>query len=68
VGRKSVFDDYQAELAANRSEFYRAVASGPFYGYNRPDAVPSEPNIDNWSRQGMMGGAPQAPAATPGSP
>jgi non-heme chloroperoxidase len=26
---KSVFDDYQAQLAANRSEFYRAVASGP---------------------------------------
>ena len=54
---KSVFDDYQAQLAANRSEFYRAVASGPSTGYNRPDAVPSEPNIDNWSRQGMMGGA-----------
>jgi non-heme chloroperoxidase len=29
---KSVFDDLQAQLAANRSEFYRAVASGPFYG------------------------------------
>jgi non-heme chloroperoxidase len=54
---KSVFDDYQAQLAANRSEFYRAVASGPFYGYNRPGAVPSEAIIDNWSRQGMMGGA-----------
>ena len=32
---KSVFDDLQAQLAANQSEFYRAVASGPFYGYNR---------------------------------
>jgi non-heme chloroperoxidase len=54
---KSVFDDYQAQLAANRSEFYRAVASGPFYGYNRPGAEPSEAIIDNWWRQGMMGGA-----------
>ena len=54
---KSVFDDFQAQLAANRSEFYRAVASGPFYGYNRPGAEPSEANIDNWWRQGMMGGA-----------
>jgi non-heme chloroperoxidase len=54
---KSVFDDYQAQLAANRSNFYRAVASGPFYGYNRPGAEPSEAIIDNWWRQGMMGGA-----------
>ena len=54
---KSVFDDYQAQLAANRSEFHRAVPSGPFYGYNRPGAEPSEPIIDNWWRQGMMGGA-----------
>ena len=54
---KSVFDDYQAQLAANRSEFYRAVASGPFYGYNRPGAEPSEPIIGNWWRQGMIGGA-----------
>src|SRR6187397_1785694 len=36
---KSVFDDFQAQLAANRSEFYWAVASGPFYGYNRPGAT-----------------------------
>jgi non-heme chloroperoxidase len=54
---KTVFDDYQAQLAANRSEFYRAVASGPFYGYNRPGAEPSEAIIENWWRQGMMGGA-----------
>ena len=54
---KSVFDDYQTQLAANRSEFYWAVASGPFYGYNRPGATPSEAIIQNWWRQGMMGGA-----------
>ena len=54
---KSVFDDFQAQLAANRPEFYRAVASGPFYGYNRPGVEPSQALIDNWWRQGMMGGA-----------
>jgi non-heme chloroperoxidase len=54
---KSVFDEYQAQLAANRSEFYRAVASGPFYGFNRPGAQSSEAIIENWWRQGMMGGA-----------
>jgi non-heme chloroperoxidase len=54
---KSVFDDYQTQLAANRSEFYWSVASGPFYGYNRPGVTPSQPIIMNWWRQGMMGGA-----------
>ena len=54
---KEVFDDLQAQLAANRSQFYRDVASGPFYGYNRPGAKPSEAVIQNWWRQGMMGGA-----------
>jgi non-heme chloroperoxidase len=54
---KEVFDGFQTALAANRSEFYRDVASGPFYGYNRPGAKPSEAVIQNWWRQGMMGGA-----------
>ena len=54
---KSVFDDLQAQLAANRSEFYRALPSGPFYGFNRPGVEPSEAIIENWWRQGMMGGA-----------
>lgn len=54
---KKVFDDFQAQVAANRSQFYRDVAAGPFYGYNRPGAKPSEAVIQNWWRQGMMGGA-----------
>ena len=54
---KDVFDGFQTALAANRSQFYRDVAAGPFYGYNRPGAKPSEPVIQNWWRQGMMGGA-----------
>ena len=54
---KEVFDDLQAQLAANRAQFYRDVAAGPFYGYNRPGAKASEAVIQNWWRQGMMGGA-----------
>ncbi len=54
---KDVFDGLQAQLAANRSEFYRAIAAGPFYNYDRPGAKPSEAIIQNWWRQGMMGGA-----------
>jgi non-heme chloroperoxidase len=54
---KDVFDGLQAELAANRSQFYRDVAAGPFYGFNRPGAKASEAVIQNWWRQGMMGGA-----------
>ena len=54
---KSVFDGLQAQVAANRSEFYHGFAAGPFYGYNRPGVESSEPIIQNWWRQGMMGGA-----------
>src|ERR1700691_3769709 len=54
---KEVFDGLQAQLAANRSQFYRDLPSGPFYGYNRPGAKASEAIIQNWWRQGMMGGA-----------
>jgi len=54
---KSVFDDLQAQLAANRSEFYLTVASGPFYGFNRPGTKASEAIVRNWWRQGMMGAA-----------
>lgn len=54
---KSVFDDLQAQLAANRAQFYQDIPAGPFYGYNRPGAQPSEGIVRNWWRQGMMGGA-----------
>jgi non-heme chloroperoxidase len=52
-----VFDGFRAALAANRAQFYRDVPAGPFYGFNRPDAKVSQGAIDNWWRQGMMGGA-----------
>jgi len=54
---KEVFDGFQAQVANNRSQFYRDVAAGPFYGYNRPGAKASEGVIQNWWRQGMEGGA-----------
>ncbi len=54
---KKVFDDFQTALAANRSVFYRDIAAGPFYNYNRPGTTASEATIQNWWRQGMMGGA-----------
>jgi non-heme chloroperoxidase len=52
-----VFDGFRAALAANRAQFYVDVPAGPFYGYNRPGAKVSQGVIDNWWRQGMMGGA-----------
>ncbi|TPG28128.1 alpha/beta fold hydrolase [Mycolicibacterium hodleri] len=54
---KAVFDDLQTQLASNRAEFYRALPSGPFYGFNRPGVESSEAIIGNWWRQGMIGGA-----------
>jgi non-heme chloroperoxidase len=54
---KEVFDGFQAQVANNRAQFYRDVPAGPFYGFNRPGAKVSEGIIQNWWRQGMMGGA-----------
>jgi non-heme chloroperoxidase len=52
-----VFDGFRAALAANRAQFYIDVPTGPFYGFNRPGAKVVQGDIDNWWRQGMMGGA-----------
>jgi len=52
-----VFDDLRRQLAANRAQFYREFAGGPFYGYNRPGARVLQTVIDNWWRQAMMGSA-----------
>jgi non-heme chloroperoxidase len=52
-----VFDGFRAALKVNRAEFYRGLPAGPFYGFNRPGAVVSQGLIENWWRQGMMGGA-----------
>ncbi|MDF2998651.1 MAG: Non-heme chloroperoxidase [Xanthobacteraceae bacterium] len=52
-----VFDDFRKALAGNRAQFYLDVASGPFYGFNRPGAEASQGVIQNWWRQGMIGSA-----------
>ena len=54
---KSVFDGFQYQVATGRSAFYRDLATGPFYGFNRPGGEPVEAIIENWWRQGMTGGA-----------
>jgi non-heme chloroperoxidase len=51
-----VFDGFRKTLADNRAQFYLDIASGPFYGFNRPGAKPMPGVIQNWWRQGMMGG------------
>ena len=51
-----VFDGFRSQLVANRAQFYRDIPAGPFYGFNRPGAKASQGVIDNWWRQGMMGG------------
>jgi non-heme chloroperoxidase len=54
---KDVFDGIQAQVATNRAQFYYDLPAGPFYGFNRPGAKPSQGVIWNWWRQGMTGGA-----------
>jgi non-heme chloroperoxidase len=51
-----VFDGFRNGVAANRAQFYLDIASGPFYGFNRDGAKVSQGVIQNWWRQGMMGG------------
>lgn len=51
-----VFDGFRSALVSNRAQFYRDVPAGPFYGFNRPGAQVLPGVIDNWWRQGMMGG------------
>ncbi|MEL7547249.1 MAG: alpha/beta hydrolase [Pseudomonadota bacterium] len=52
-----VFDGFREALVNNRAQFFLDVPSGPFYGFNREGAEVSEGLINNWWRQGMVGGA-----------
>jgi len=54
---KSVFDGFQDQGAQHRSVLYRDLASGPFYGFNRPSVDLIEAIIANWWRQGITDGA-----------
>jgi non-heme chloroperoxidase len=53
---KEVFDGFQAQVAEHRAQFFLDLPTGPFYGFNRAGAKPSQGVIQNWWRQGMMGG------------
>lgn len=53
---KEVFDGLQAASLADRSQLYKDIASGPFFGFNRPGAKTSQGMIDSFWMQGMMGG------------
>ena len=51
-----VFDGIRAGSTANRAQLYIDIASGPFFGFNRPGAKVSQGLIDAWWTQGMMAG------------
>lgn len=51
-----VFDGFRAASIANRSKLYRDIASGPFFGFNRPGAVLDQGLVENFWLQGMTAG------------
>lgn len=51
-----VFDGIRASSIADRSQFYKDLASGPFFGFNRPGAKISQGMIDWFWLQGMQAG------------
>jgi non-heme chloroperoxidase len=53
---KEVFDGFRTSSIADRSKLYQDIASGPFFGFNRPGAKPSQGMIDSFWMQGMMAG------------
>ncbi|WP_216352925.1 alpha/beta fold hydrolase [Sphingomonas sp. LM7] len=53
---REVFDGFRKGLADNRAQNYLDIPSGPFYGFNRPGVKTIPGLVQNWWRQGMMGG------------
>jgi non-heme chloroperoxidase len=51
-----VFDGLRAASLADRSKLYKEIASGPFFGFNRPGAKVSQGMIDSFWLQGMQAG------------
>ena len=51
-----VFDGIRLGSSADRSQFYKDLASGPFFGANRPGAKVSQGMIDSFWLQGMQAG------------
>jgi non-heme chloroperoxidase len=52
----SVFDGFRESMRKNRAQFFLDVPTGPFFGFNRPNATVSQGLIDSWWQQGMQGG------------
>jgi len=52
----AVFDGIRAASIADRSQLYKDIASGPFFGFNRPGAKVSQGMIDSFWLQGMQAG------------
>ncbi|TQD46400.1 alpha/beta hydrolase [Lysobacter aestuarii] len=52
----SVFDGFREAYLADRAQFFLDVASGPFFGFNRPGAKVSQGQIRSWWEQGMQSG------------
>ena len=51
------FDEIRHGSTADRSQFYKDIASGPFFGANRPGSKISQGMIDSFWFQGMQAGA-----------
>lgn len=51
-----VFDGIRQASLDNRSQLYLDIASGPFFGFNRPGAKVSQGAIQSFWHQGMLGG------------
>jgi non-heme chloroperoxidase len=51
-----VFDGLRAASLTDRSQLYKDLASGPFFGFNQPGAKVSQGMIDAFWLQGMMAG------------
>ena len=51
------FNEIRLKSTADRSQFYKDIASGPFFGGNRPGAKVSQGMIDSFWQQGMQAGA-----------
>jgi non-heme chloroperoxidase len=51
-----VFDGIRKGSLDNRSQLYLDIASGPFFGFNRPGSKPSQGLIQSFWVQGMQAG------------
>ena len=51
-----VFDSFRAAMVKDRAQFFIDVPSGPFFGFNRPNAQVSQGKIWSWWQQGMQCG------------